>query len=69
VQVAPAYVPPVQQQPAYQQSTVQQPPFQSQQFYYPVIPQQIDKNIRTITGLIDENIRAVQQTFFGPSKP
>jgi hypothetical protein len=67
------YVPVQQQQTFSQAIPFQQAPSPSTAlptFYFPLIspliPQQIEKNIRTITGLIDENIRTVQQTIFGP---
>jgi hypothetical protein len=71
------YVPVQQQQTFSQPMPLQQAPPPSTALptvYFPLvsplIPQQIEKNIRTIAGLIDENIRTVQQTVFGaPPRP
>ena len=69
-QVPSPYVPVPQQQTFSQAIPLQPIPLQqapSPSVVLPtLIPQQIEKNIRTITGLIDENIRTVQETFFGP---
>ena len=68
-QVWSPYVPVAPQQAFPQPDIVQQPLVQSsvqQQLQYPTIPQQVEKNIRTITGLIEDNIRTVQRNIFGP---
>jgi hypothetical protein len=67
-----SHVPVARQQVLPQPDTLYQPPFRpaaQQQASYPSIPQQVEKNIRTITGLIEENIRTVQQNIFGPIGP
>jgi hypothetical protein len=71
-QVPSQYAPVARQQAFPQSESVQQSfvqPAIPQQYHYPTIPQQVEKNIRTITGLIEENIRTVQYNLFGPIGP
>jgi hypothetical protein len=71
-QVSAPYAPVAQQPVFLQPDALRPPPFPpaaQQQPQYPSIPQQVEKNIRTITGLIEENIYTVQRTLFGPPRP